>query len=832
MKKISLFLTPAFLSFLLLLSFTSIYAQPLQCKNSAEIKLALDKLNVLGSVLYVAAHPDDENSAFLSYCSYGRHFRTAYLSLTRGDGGQNLIGPEQSGALSVIRTHELLASRKIDGAEQYFSRAIDFGYSKNAEETFNIWNKQKILSDVVWMIRKYRPDVIVLRFPGDGSGGHGNHTASSLLAQEAFKISNDPNVFPEQLKYVKPWQPKRIFWNAWTWRNAKIPENSVKINVGEYNPLLGESYTEIAAESRSMNKSQGEGSSARRGNIINYFKLLNGEPAKNDIMEGVNDTWSRVPGGEKVSALLKKADEEFKPEKPYEIIPTLLKAYSEMEKIKDDYWVPLKEKKLLEVIRSAAGIWIEAISPDYSSYPGGKVDIRAGIVNRSNYPFKLKSLKFQYGENKNLDQPLKDEDFQTVKTEITLPKDIAYTQPYWLRKPHELGSYEVDDQQMIGKPVQAPPINVSFTLAAGNVEFNLTTPVFYRWTDPVSGENYRPFEIRPPVSINLDNSVYVFPNDNEKTVKVTLKSNADNLSGKLKLNAPSGWNIEPKEVSFNLKNKYDETEFTFEVKPPANSSEVEITASAETNFGNSNRGIQTINYSHFPIQTIFPKADAKLLRLDIKKVVSNIGYIMGAGDVIPDELKELGYNVHLLSDEDLENSDLSKYDAIVAGIRAYNTRKSLAVAQPRLMEYIKNGGTYIVQYNNSFNLVTDNIGPYPIQLSHDRVTVEQAPVTFLAKDNPVLNFPNKITEKDFDNWIQERGLYFANQWDPKYQPVISSHDPGETPKEGGFLYAKYGNGVFIYSAYDWFRELPAGVMGSFRIFANMLSAGKAQKQVN
>ena len=832
MKKISLFLASPFLFFILFLSSVSIYSQPLKCKNSAEIKLALDKLNVLGSVLYIAAHPDDENSAFISYCSYGRHFRTAYLSLTRGDGGQNLIGPEQSEALSVIRTHELLESRKIDGAEQYFSRAIDFGYSKNPEETFNIWGKQKILSDVVWMIRKYRPDVIVLRFPGDGSGGHGNHTASSLLAQEAFKISNDPNVFPEQLKYVKPWQPKRIFWNVFEWRNTKIPEGALNINVGEYNPLLGESYDEIAAEARSMNKSQGEGTSAQRGNVFNYLQLLNGESANKDIMEGINDTWSRIPGGEKVSTLLKKADKEFNPEKPYEIIPTLLKAYSEMEKIKDNYWVPLKEKKLLEVIRSAAGIWIEAIASDYSSYPGGSVKIRAGIVNRSNYPFTLKSIQFQYGENKNLDDPLKDNDFKTINEEITLPKDIPYTQPYWLRKPHKLGSYEVDDQQMIGKPVNKSPISVTFTLKAGNVEFKLTTPVFYRWNDPVSGENYRPFEIRPPVSINLDNSVYVFPNDNEKTVKVTLKSNADNMSGKLKLNVPSGWKIEPNDVPFSFKNKYDESEFIFKVKPPANSSEVEISASAETNFGNSNRSIQIINYSHFPIQTLFPIAKAKLLRLDIKKVVSNIGYIMGAGDLVPNELKELGYNVQMLSDEDLDNADLSKFDAIVAGVRVYNTRKRLEIDQPRLMEYVKNGGTYIVQYSRTYNMVTKDIGPYPFRISHDRVTVEQAPVTFLAKDNPVLNFPNKITQKDFDGWIQERGLYFADKWDPRYQPVISSHDPGETPKEGGFLYTKYGKGIFIYSAYDWFRELPAGVMGAYRIFANMLSAGKAPQQVN
>ncbi len=806
-----------------------IFPQPARVKNAAEIKLALDKLNVLGSVLYIAAHPDDENTAFLAYCSSGRLLRTGYLSLTRGDGGQNLIGSEQSEELSVIRTQELLAARKIDGAEQFFSRAIDFGYSKNPGETLNIWGEQKILSDVVWVIRKFRPDVIVLRFPDTGEGGHGNHTASAILAEEAFKISNDPTVFPEQLKFVKPWQAKRILWNAWLpiikRRNEDVSK-LLHVDLGSYNPLLGKSYTEIAAESRSMHKSQGFGSSGRRGEDINYFEFLGGDPAKSDFFDGINDSWSRIDGGEKVSKLLKKANEEFNPEKPFEIIPVLLQAYSEMEKIKDDYWVPLKEKELLDVIRSAAGIWIEATSADYSSIPSGSISILAGIVNRSDFPFTLKSVQFKFGENKILNLPLKNENFETIKSIVTLPKNMGYTQPYWLQHPHGKGNYEVKDQNLIGKPENDPPLDVAFTLEAGNDEFTLTTPVLYRWTDPVLGEKYRPFEVRTPVSINLDNKVYLFPDKKTKIISVVVKSNAENISGRLIPNIPSDWNIEPKETSFNLKNKNDEAEFKFRITPPINSSEEELIFSAETNHGNSDRSIETINYTHIPIQTLFPKAAAKLLRLDIKKTISNIGYIMGAGDFIPQDLEELGYKVHLLSDNDLDNADLSKYDAIVAGVRAYNTRKRLEADQKRLMDYIKNGGTYVVQYNNSFDLVTDKIGPYPFRLSHDRVTVEEAPVKFLNADNILLNFPNKIIEKDFDGWIQERGLYFSNSWNHEYETVISSHDPGETPKDGGLLFAKYGKGIFIYTGYAWFRQLPAGVPGAYRIFVNLISAGK------
>lgn len=809
-----------------------IYPQPESGKNAAQIKLALDKLNVLGSVLYIAAHPDDENTAFLAYCASGKLFRTGYLSLTRGDGGQNLLGSEQGEELSVIRTEELMAARKIDGAEQFFSRAIDFGYSKNADETLNIWGKQKILSDVVWVIRKFRPDVIVLRFPGDGTGGHGNHTASAILAKEAFKIANDPAAFPEQLKYVKPWQPKRLFWNAWTWRNAKIPAGAVSIDLGGYNPLLGKSYTEIAALSRSMHKSQGFGSSGRRGESINYFVQYEGTPVKKNLFEGIDTGWKRITGSVEVSRLLKKADAEFNPEKPSAIVPLLLQAYSAMQKLHDGYWKTEKLKELIDVIRQASGLWLEALSSNYYSVPGGSVKIKAGIVNRSDVPFVLKKIIFKYGTEKVENARLEFNNYFNVESEVKLPPGIEYTQPYWLRNPHKQGTYTEDKQQEIGRPDNSPPLFVDFVLGIGKDEISYKVPVIYGWTDPVTGENYRPFEVRPALSINLDNKVCLFPDDSVKQFRLTLKANADNVKGKLKFRLDKGWEIIPSEVSFNLEKKNSEQQFLFNIKPPLKSSDVVLSAFAETNYGTVDRGIKTIDYPHIPARTLFPLAEAKLIRLDVKKAISNIGYIMGAGDVIPEELKELGYNVHLLSDDDLDNSDLTKYDAIIAGVRAYNTRNRLAADQQRLLDYVKDGGTYVVQYNNSFNLVTKDIGPYSLKLSHDRVTVEDAPVEFTDKNSPLLNFPDKITQADFKGWIQERGLYFANSWDPRYRAVIESNDPGESPLKGGLLFTNYGKGIFIYTGYSWFRQLPAGVPGAFRIFINLISSGKAPGQAN
>ena len=813
---------------LLLITSSAIKAQPEKIKDAAELKLALEKLNVLGSVLYIAAHPDDENTAMLSYFSSGKLLRTGYLAMNRGGGGQNLVGSEQAELLGLIRTQELLAARRIDGAEQFFTRAVDFGFSKSADETFSIWGKQKILSDVVWVIRKFRPDVIITRFPGTGAGGHGHHTASAILAMEAFKISGDSTAFPEQLKYVKPWQAKRIYWNAWNPSIQNKGNDSIlSVDLGAYNKLLGKSYTEIAAESRSMHKTQGFGSSGRRGETVNYFTRLDGKPAQKDLFEDVDLTWNRVHGSDKLSQLLSEANKNFDPNNPSAIIPTLVEAYKEMGNLKDDYWIPLKRKELLNAIRSAAGLWLEAIASDYSTVPGGELKVTSGIVNRSDYPFVLKDIKINYQENnKEIDKKLNDEDFQTYESNVKLPANIPITQPYWLREQPTKGDYIEDSLQLVGKPENPPPLNAVFTLEANGIDLPFEIPVLYRWTDPVKGEKYRSIEITPPVTISFEDPVYLFHNNDGRKINIAVNAHEDNAAGTLKLKIPSGWKIEPQQINFSIQKKNDENNFSFTLYPPAGESDVNLTAEALVGNKTYSKSLRTIDYSYIPVQTLFPPAEIKLIKLNIKKVISNIGYIMGSGDNIPFYLQQLGYNVTLLNDNDIENTDLSRYDAIVAGVRAYNTRNRLAVEQSKLMEYVKNGGTFVVQYVVNRGTVIDQIGPYPFSLSRDRVTVEEAPVKFLKPDNQLLNYPNKITEQDFNGWVQERGLYFSDNWDSKYETVLECNDPGESPLKGGLLFAHYGKGIFIYTGYSWFRQLPAGVPGSYRIFVNLISAGK------
>jgi LmbE family N-acetylglucosaminyl deacetylase len=829
-KRIAILTTILFISQILLI------AQPAKTLDASELELAIKKLNVLGSVLYIAAHPDDENTAALAYFESGRLVRTGYCAMNRGSGGQNLIGNEQAELLGVIRTQELMAARRIDGAEQFFTRAIDFGYSKNPEETFNIWGKQKILSDVVWIIRKFRPDVIITRFPGTGEGGHGHHTASAILAKEAFNLAGDPNAFPEQLKFVKPWQPKRLYWNAWLPLLKSRKEDLsklIKIDLGAYNPLLGKSYTEIAAESRSMHKSQGFGVSANRGEQINYFQYMEGEQAKGDLFDGIDLSWSRVKGGEKVGNILNEVEKEFNPENPSISLQKLLEAYTELNKLKDDYWVPLKKKELLNVIRSAAGIWIEALANDYSFTPGDSVTISTGIVNRSKFPLTLKDVSITYQDNPLVqNQLLKDNEFINSKITISLPQNISYTQPYWLVNPPERGTYTIDDQQLIGKPENDPALKADFTLLDGKTEFTLSTPVLYHWTDPVHGEEYRPIAIAPAVVINFTDKVYLFPDDSSKSIKVSLTSNRNEVNGKLSLNVPNGWKIEPANQNFSFNKKGEERPFSFMVTPSKNQSDVKLNAIADVNGKKISRGMQTIDYPHIPIQTVFPPAEVKLVRLNINKTINNIGYVMGSGDVIPEYLQQLGYNVQLLSDDDLDTINFQKFDSIIMGVRAYNTRDRLTAEQSKLLNYIENGGTLVVQYNTSFNLVVDNIGPYPLTLSHDRITVEDAPLKFLHPDDPLLNYPNKITEKDFDDWVQERGLYFANKWDNHYRTVLAGNDPGESPLEGGLLYTIYGKGIFIYTGFSWFRQIPAGVPGAFRIFINLISAKQNETNTN
>ncbi len=801
-------------------------AQQGQIPNSAELEIALHKLNVLGSALFIGAHPDDENSSVLAYLSKGRCLRTAYLSVTRGEGGQNLIGSEKGAEIGLLRTQELMSARRVDGAEQFFTRAVDFGYSKTAEETFEFWGRDKILGDIVWVIRKFRPDVILTRFTPENAGGHGHHIAAGLLTKEAFVAAADPKRFPEQLKYVSVWKAKRLLWN--TFRSpqgeAKV---QLRVDTGSYNPWLGKSYTEMAGESRSQHKSQGFGSGGRRGAQYDSFELMDGDPATTDIFEGVDVSWNRVPGGRAVGLLLAEVLKSFDPGHPSKSIPGLLGVYTELTKLGEEPWVRIKKDELLRVLQACAGLWIEAIAGDYAAAPGDPVQVRTTLVNRSDQPMILHSLGIpSIAPDDVLDRSLKNNEPVTIEKSILIPKDYPLSQPYWLEAPRQDGFFFIRGQNVTGLAENPPAIEIKLGLDAGGKLLEYSVPLSFRWTDQVEGELYRLFEVRPPVTLQVEEKVSIFAGENPKKIKVKLKSHSQNISGLVRLKGPDAWKINPAAIPFSLAVKYEEGEVTFDVIPPKFAAEADLTAEAEFGGEKSSRALVEISYPHIRRQVYFPASRLRVVKLDVKTQGQKVGYVMGAGDEVPDALRNLGYDVVQLSDEMLENTDLSQFDAIITGVRAYNTRDRLRLIKDKLLRYVERGGNLVVQYNVASGQLTNRIGPYPLTIGRDRVNVESAPVIFLAPGHPLLNVPNKITPKDFEGWVQERGLYFASQWDEKYEAILSSHDPGEPDKNGGLLYARYGQGVFIYTALAWFRQLPDGVPGAYRLFANVISAGK------
>jgi LmbE family N-acetylglucosaminyl deacetylase len=817
---------------LALSSFTlSLAAQPLSPRalDAAELRLMIKKLNVLGSVLFIAAHPDDENTAFLAYMAKGRLMRSAYLAVTRGEGGQNLLGAEQGDLMGIIRTQELLAARRIDGAEQFFTRAIDFGYSKTLEETTRIWGKERILSDVVWVIRSYRPDVVVMRFTPT-LGGHGNHTSSAALAEEAYAAASDPLRFPDQLKYVQIWKPKRLLWNVFRFQQSDRPakpDSSLSIDLGAYSPVLGESFTEIAGRSRSMHKSQGFGAGQNRGEFVNYFQHVAGEMAGSDLFDGVNTTWTRVAGGESVSRLLEEAYRLFDEENPTKSLPTLLRAYAEIEKLKKDPWIQVKKRELVEVIKLCGGLWLDALSSENYGVPGGEIKITSSILNRSTYPFRLTRIVGPFSRfDTTLSVQLQNNmPVQSVFT-MKIPNETSCSQPYWLTESPELGAYRISRQELVGQAENAPALTVNMTLVSNDGAMTFEVPVRFRGVDPVEGEQYRPFGIIPPVSLNLPEKTYVFPDLKPRTIQVNLRSNLPASAGTVVLRTPDGWKVTPSSLPFDLKQKDENLSVDFVVEPTNGARSGPFGAVATVGGVNVHQDMITIRYPHIPPQTVFPAAEGRLLRVDLKKTDRRIGYVMGAGDDIPTALRQLGYSVTLLTDDNLKNGGLSQFDVIIAGVRAYNTRPLLKANQRKLMEFVEKGGTYLVQYMTPRRAETENLGPYPLNMSSDRVSVEEAPVRFLAPTHPALNTPNKITQVDFDGWVQERGLYFADKWDSRYTAVLACNDPGEPSREGGLLVTQYGKGTYVFTGYAFFRQLPAGVPGAFRLFVNLISLGK------
>ena len=806
-----------------------LFPQPM---SGSEIQLALQKLNVLGRVLYIAAHPDDENTNLMAFWANGSLYETAYLSITRGDGGQNLIGPELRERLGVIRTEELLAARRLDHAQQFFSRAVDFGFSKTAEETLRIWDHDKILSDVVWVIRKFRPDVVVTRFSPEDQLTHGHHTASAILTQEAFAAASDPNRFPEQLAFVKPWHPTRLVWNTsqFFFSNRNLPFDPTGLTIleaGGYNPLLGKAYTEIAAASLSMHKSQGVGGTPRRGARKEYFKLLEGQPMASALFDGVDTSWSRVANSEAVAAKIRQIIMEFHPTDPAASVAELLELRQALSELKNDDWISEKKAELDQIIAACLGLHVEASTTNATITPGQTADIKLEAINRCNIPVTLQEVGFPLsGDWKRIDAALPPNELVAKDLSCKIPENTPYSQPYWLHQPGTLGTFAVDDQRLIGLPENPPHLPLNITLQLSGQELSYIVDTRYRTVDPIAGELRQPLVIAPPVFTDFPNHVLMFATNQPKSVPVRVIASTGPVKGQLKLTAPNGWQVNPATVQIDLKGANAEAVAAFTVKPAEQDSEGTLRAIASIDGREYSFGRVRISYPHIGVHTLMPAAEVKVVRTDIRKKGERIGYVPGAGDDVPESLQQIGYSVKMLSGGDITEKNLAQFSAVVLGIRAYNTDDRISTWLPELFAYVKSGGVAIAQYNTTADLKTKELAPYPLEISRDRVTDENAEVRILAPNHSLVTKPNKITSKDFEGWVQERGLYFPNKWDPAWTPILSCNDPKEKPLDGGLLVAKSGKGFFIYTSYSWFRQLPAGVPGAYRLFANMVSLGK------
>ncbi len=807
----------------------TVLAQAPQVLSSSDILLGLKKLDVLGSVLYVGAHPDDENTRLLAWLAKEKLFRTGYLSLTRGDGGQNLIGNEQGIELGLIRTQELLAARRTDGAEQFFSRAYDFGFSKSTDEALQKWDKEKILADVVWVIRKFQPDVIITRFPQDSRAGHGHHSASALLAVEAFTAAADAARFPEQLAFVKPWQAKRVLWNTFNFGNTNTTSNDqFKVDVGAFNPILGKGYGEIAAESRSQHKSQGFGVPRQRGSAMEFFSTWKGDTPTKDLMDGVNTGWTRIAGGAPIQQQLDSIVQSYSLFYPGKSVKPLILLYNMINALADGYWKQQKLKEVQNLVEACSGLFADVTTTEAQLVQTDSVRLSIFVNNRNGNAIRLKKMVLNeltltpdtlMASNQNI----------VFNKAIYIAPDVPVSQPYWLKNEMKEGHFEINDQQLIGNAENQPPFNATFVFNIEGQDFTITRSLKQKYTDPVKGELYQPVVVVPPATIFPNKNLLLSAAQTAQNMRVTVHAMKDMIKPAIKVTAAKGWQAEPvTTLPYDTLKKGQEMEVDWVLKPVLKERETgkqPLLFSVSSGREQYASLIKTINYNHIPNISYFRAPSVNMLTLDIKTAGKKIGYIEGAGDNVPEALLQLGYEVTMLNDNSLANSNLSQFDAIITGVRAYNTKASLIIYYSKLMKYVENGGNLIVQYNTSDQVgnAKAKIGPYPFAVSRTRVTDENATVKVLKPLHPIMNFPNKITNKDFEGWIQERSIYHAGNWDNHYETIFAMHDANENDDEGSLITAKYGKGVFVYTGLVFFRELPAGVPGAYRLLANLIA---------
>lgn len=817
--------------FLFITFIASTFAQVKEPISASEILHQMEKLRNTTRVLYLAAHPDDENTRLIAYVENGKKFDAAYLSLTRGDGGQNVIGPELREGLGLIRTQELLAAREIDGGKQFFTRANDFGYSKNPDETFNKWGKEEVLSDVVWTIRNFQPDIIVTRFNKTPGITHGHHTASAILAHEAFNMAGDKNAFPEQLKFTNTWQPKKIYWNTSSWffrRNEDFDRSQyITENAGGYSPLLGISYTEMAALSRSRHKSQAFGTAGSRGDEIEYFEYWDGPDNEKELFSGLEHSWSNFKNGKSIQKAVDKLISDFQFKQPEASIDQLFIIKNLIEKLEESAVKRDKLNSIKELILNCAGFYHLFYHDNPYASPGDQINLNLELVNRSNANIQVVGAKVNsLDEDLSISGVLENNQVKLQNFTVKIPESFPYSNPYWLNDPSANGLYKVEDQKLIGKAENDPAIVAGVNLKINGNDFYFESPLKFKSSDRIIGEIIQPLYIIPPISIEFAEEVSIFTTKGqEKEISVKIRALKDNVSGSLEFELPQGWKAKTDEVDLSFENLVRNSSQDFKIKLTSGGEEgkFDLKAFVKIKDKTIDKSVQEIQYDHIPNQIIIRDAQQKLVLADVKIKGERIGYIEGAGDAVDEALIAMGYRVDFIDIEKISLEELKKYDAVVAGIRAYNVNAALQIHYGKMNEYMNSGGVYMVQYNTTYSLPDTDFWPYPLNLSRDRITVEESSMEFINPKHSALNYPNKITSLDFEGWVQERGLYFPDRWDKQYEPILIGNDPNETPKKGALLTANYGKGKFVYTGLSFFRELPAGVPGAYRLLANLLA---------
>ena len=823
-----------------ILSFYTFFsAQQVRPSKSSEIYRELKTLKHLPKVLYLAAHPDDENTGLLSWLINDQNVETAYLSLTRGDGGQNLLGTEQGAALGLIRTHELLEARKLDGAQQFFTRAIDFGFSKNTTDTFKQWDENSIIADVVWVIRKFRPDIIICRFPPTAAAGHGQHAASAVVAEKAFKLAGDKTAFPNQLKYVNVWQPKRVLWNTFRFGAVNTTsENQLKVTVGQYDAKLGMGYGELAGLSRSLHKSQGAGTQSVAGIKTEYFSHVAGDPSKSTLFDGVTKTWTSQ-GNADIDQSLDKIISDFNFNEPDRSLPALLVLRKKVLALKDSDLKKDKIKSLDNIILGCVGFMGEVVTNQAEAVAGDNYNFKLNLISRATNPVVLENVKW-LSQSENFNRKLSKDSLITIQHDIQIPADAALTEPYWLAKPaKDAATFSVPNDTLVGLPEAESPLNVLLDLKIGSEKFQVKLPLSFKKLDPVRGDVVEALRIVPALELKFTQPLYLVKENEDLNLSLNFKVNSSKQFKNGKVNLMfNGERLGGGDLkSINGK------DFTVDyVIPKAKlasikSNQLQLDANFIADGITYNKKQVLIQYPHLPSLQYFTPATVAVMKGDIQAKVKKVGYVQGAGDFIPEFLRIAGIQVDVLKDEDfygnLDESNgngnqnkLSQYDAIVLGVRANNTEKKLGRWMPFLWSYVKTGGNLVMQYNTNQDTTVHQLGIYDFSIANKRVTEENAEVKFLNPNHKLLNFPNKITANDFNGWVQERGAYFPDKWDAAYEPLFEMHDTGEEPLQGSTLYAKYGKGNFIYTPLAFFRQLPAGNVGAARLFLNFLSAQK------